>query len=74
VRELGTEKEWCLCSVIIASPNGASVGLHVREGALRIGQGLMLCAVAVSIREGKAFEVMTDTELEIELWIPSPQR
>lgn len=44
------------------------MGLVVIDGCLRMRGGIMTGAVAVLIREGGAFEIMTWTELEVEKW------
>jgi hypothetical protein len=67
VRPLGSNDEWCICQVAVMSTSGNSLGLLVQDGALRIRGGLMMGAVLVSIEEGRAFEAISNTELEVEL-------
>lgn len=68
IRPLGSADDWCVCRVAVMSTNGNSLGLLVQEGALRIRGGLMVGAVLVSIDECGAFEAISNTELELELW------
>lgn len=69
VRPFGSSDEWCICMVAVKSTNGNSLGLLVRDGALRIRGGLMTGAILVSIddEQGRAYEAITNTELEIEM-------
>ena len=68
IRPLGSADDWCICEVAVMSTSGNSLGLLVQDGALRIRGGLMMGAVMVSIDEGHAFETISNTELELELW------
>jgi hypothetical protein len=67
VRRVGTADEWCVCRVELVSKNGESLALRVLNGGLRAKGGLMMGGMAVLIEGGRAYEVFTDTELEMEL-------
>lgn len=69
VRPLGSNDEWCICQVGVSSTSGNSLGLLVMEGALRVRGGIMTGAILVSIDDerGRAFETITNTDLEIEM-------
>ena len=66
LRRLGSsDAEWCVGRVIVVSPNEDAVGLEI-DGLLRVDGGVMLQAVGFIVRDGRAYEVFTDTELEVE--------
>lgn len=67
VRRCGSEDEWCVCSVLLASTNGESLALRMVEGMLRLDDGgTMSGALGIHIEGGGAHEVFTSTELEVE--------
>lgn len=73
VRPAYTYEEWCLCQVQILSGNQESVVLRVVHGALRIkGGGILVDSLLMRIdrEQGKAFELISDTELEVEKRTP----
>jgi hypothetical protein len=67
VRALGTDDEWCVCRVDLDSPNGQALMLvPLEDNALRLSGGILMGAIAVVVRNGGAFELMSKTELEME--------
>ena len=69
IRRCGSKDSWCICSVVIVSGNGLSVGLRVIDGRLNTAHGgMMLGTLAVMIdpQAGTATEIFTRTELEVE--------
>ncbi len=68
IRPVGSADDWCICQVAVMSTSGRSLGLLVQDGALRVRGGLMMGAIMVAIEDDRAFEAISNTELELELW------
>jgi len=68
VRRLGSNDEWCICGVLLVSPNGQSLALVPEDGAVHTERGgIMTGFIPVSVIGDNAYEVGTMTRLEIEL-------
>lgn len=69
IRRAGSQDDWCICQVQLASTNGQSLALYVVDGGMlrpRRG-GFITGAIAVSIDPQRGpYEVFTNTDLEIE--------
>ena len=74
VRQRGTQDEWCVCQVQLVSPNGKSLALRILDdGVLRVRGGSMMLGLGVLIEDGAAYEIGTNTELEIDRWEAYPR-
>jgi hypothetical protein len=70
IRRASSEDEWCTGIVERASLNGESILMRVFDGALRPdGGGIVTGVIAFScdIEKGTATELLTETEMEVEV-------
>lgn len=69
LRKEGSGDGWCICQVLLASTNGLAIALRVVDGMVRVNGGWISGAISMQIdaKAQKAFEVITNTELEVEI-------
>lgn len=59
---------------MMLSQNKLAFGLDVQDGAVRAERrGIITGFLAVSVAQGSAYEITSETPLEIDVWEPSPR-
>jgi hypothetical protein len=71
VRRLGSNDDWCICGVVLVSPNGQSLALVPVDGAVHTERGGIVTGfIPVTVIGDNAYEVGTMTKLEMDRWRP----